>query len=76
MVVSSFELSDVEVVFPNDTMAIFSYHVKQGVAKRGESKSTTQLMADTSTWVQANSGDWRCVMQTETPAAEPSAGRH
>ena len=76
MVVTSFELSDIEVVFPNDTTAILSYRVKQGVANRGEAKSKTQQMADTSTWVQSESGDWRCVMHTETPAAKPSTGKH
>ena len=76
MVVTSFELSDIEVVFPNDTTAILSYLVKQGVANRGEAKSKTQQMADTSTWVQSESGDWRCVMHTETPAAKPSTGKH
>lgn len=66
MVLTSFELSDVEVVFPNDTTAILTYGVKQGVADRGKSKSITQQMADTSTWILTDGG-WRCVMHTETP---------
>jgi hypothetical protein len=72
MVVTSFELSDIDVVFPNDTTAILSYHVKQGVANRGQAKSKTQEMADTSTWIQSENGEWRCVMHTETPSAKPS----
>src|SRR5687768_488949 len=44
MVLTSFELSDMEVVFPNETTAILSYHVKQGVAPRGRSKSTVHEM--------------------------------
>ena len=32
MVLTSFELSDMEVVFPNDTTAVLTYHVKQGIA--------------------------------------------
>jgi hypothetical protein len=67
MVITSFELSDVEVVFPNDATAIVTYRVKQGVAPRGESRATQQVMNDSSTWVK-NGGGWQCVMHTETPA--------
>jgi hypothetical protein len=67
MVVTSFELSNVEVVFPNDNTAVLTYHVKQEVAARGEDEGTTQEMNDTSTWVHTGEG-WRCVMHTETPA--------
>ena len=67
MVLTSFELSDVEVVFPNDTTAILTYHVRQEVAGRDKSGSKTSDMADTSTWVQSGNGDWKCVMHTETP---------
>jgi len=67
MVLKSFELSDVEVVFPNETTAILTYHVKQGMAARGKSDSKVEEMNDTSTWVQVD-GAWKCVMHTETPA--------
>lgn len=67
MVLTSFELSDIDVVFPNDSTAILTYRVKQGMADRGKAESTTEEMNDTSTWVQAGN-DWRCVMHTETPA--------
>jgi hypothetical protein len=73
-VLKSFELKDVEVVFPNDTTAILTYGVKQSVGARDDSKSETQEMADTSTWVLSD-GDWRCVMHTETPI-DKSASRH
>ena len=66
-VLTSFELSDVEVAFPSETTAVLTYRVKQGVAERGSSKRKTQQMADTSTWVLCDDGDWRCVMHTETP---------
>ena len=66
MVLTSFELSDMEVVFPNDTTAILAYRVKQGLAPRGEGEGTEQEMNDTSTWIQTGK-DWRCVMHTETP---------
>jgi hypothetical protein len=68
MVLKSFELSDVNVVFPNDSTAVLTYHVKQQMAKRGDSRSDVQEMNDTSTWIKA--GDrWQCVMHTETAAA-------
>lgn len=74
MIVTSFELSDVEAVFPNDTTAILTYHVKQEVAARQDGKSAVQEMNDTSTWVNTPDG-WKCVMHTETPAASKS-GAH
>ena len=67
MVVTSFELSNMEVVFPNENTAILPYRVKQGVATRGNGKPSVQQMNDTSTWVQADK-QWKCVMHTETPA--------
>jgi len=67
MVLTSFELSDVDVVFPNEKTAIMSYHVKQGMAPRGEAVSTVQEMNDTSTWIRSGRR-WKCVMHTETPA--------
>ncbi len=76
VVLTSFELSDVDVVFPNETTAILSYRVKQGVANRGQSKASTEEMADTSTWVQSEDGDWRCVMHTETPLDRKPSRKH
>lgn len=67
MVLTSFELSNMETVFPNDTTAILSYHVRQEVAPRGSGDRTEQEMNDTSTWVRTADG-WKCVMHTETPA--------
>jgi uncharacterized protein DUF4440 len=67
MVLTSFVLSDVEVVFPNEGTAILTYHVKQEMALRGQDQRIEQEMNDTSTWVQ-NGERWRCVMHTETPA--------
>ena len=67
MVLTSFELSDVDVVFPNEKTAIMSYHVKQGMAPRGKAESTVQEMNDTSTWIRSGRR-WKCVMHTETPA--------
>jgi len=66
MIVTSFELSDMEVVFPNDTTAILTYRVKQGVTPRGKGKAVAQEMNDSSTWIQKGKR-WQCVMHTETP---------
>ena len=76
MVLTSFELSDVDVVFPNDATAVLTYRVKQGMAARGKKASTTQEMADTSTWVMSDDGQWRCVMHTETAVEPKVAARH
>jgi ketosteroid isomerase-like protein len=70
LVLTSFELSEVDVVFPNETTAILTYHVKQGTAPRGKSESKVEEMNDTSTWVK-DGAEWKCVMHTETPAMKP-----
>ena len=67
MVLTSFKLSDVEVVFPNEATAVLMYHVKQSMALRGKTESVTQEMTDSSTWVQ-DGKNWLCVMHTETPS--------
>jgi ketosteroid isomerase-like protein len=67
-VLTGFELSDLEVVFPNETTAIATYHVKQRVAPRDAKDGVdVQEMTDTSTWVKQD-GSWKCAMHTETPA--------
>lgn len=67
MVLTSFEFSDMQVVFPDDSTAILVYRVKQGVAPRGkEEQSAEEEMYDTSTWIRSGEA-WRCVMHTETP---------
>jgi hypothetical protein len=74
MKLSQFELSDVQVVFPNDTTAVLTYHATQTVTSRGNSARTVQEVNDSSTWIK--SGDrWRCVMHTETPALAAAQGR-
>jgi hypothetical protein len=74
MVLKSFELSDMQVVFPNDSTAVLTYHVKQKVTPRGKSDAAVQEMNDTSTWIKAGDS-WQCVMHTETPAGSEPA-RH
>jgi len=68
MVLTSYKLSDMNVVFPNDSTAVLTYHVKQEVSQRGNGKGTVQEMNDTSTWIK-DGDDWRCVVHTETPAS-------
>jgi len=71
MVLTSFELSNVETVFPNDTTAILTYRVKQAVTPRRSGKSTEQEMNDSSTWIRTPDG-WKCVMHTEPPVDSAS----
>ncbi|RZJ07630.1 MAG: nuclear transport factor 2 family protein [Rubrivivax sp.] len=65
MVIKSFELSDVNVMFPNDDTAVLTYRVRQEMAARGEDDAVEQLMADSSVWMRKD-GEWRCFMHTET----------
>ena len=65
MVIKSFALSDMNVVFPNDDTAVLTYRVKQEIAPRGSGDSRQQEMADSSVWTR-KAGVWRCVMHTET----------
>ena len=66
MVIKSFELSDMNVVFPTEETAVLTYHVKQALAQRGQTQEMEQEMADSSVWTRKD-GSWRCVMHTETP---------
>jgi ketosteroid isomerase-like protein len=66
-VLKSYELSDLNVVFPNESTAVCTYRVKQSVAPRGEDSGTTEEMNDSSTWIRTLDG-WKCVVHTETPA--------
>ena len=45
MILTSFEFSNMDVVFPNQKTAILSYRVKQGVATRGNGSSSVQEMS-------------------------------
>lgn len=74
LVLTSFELKDMDVLFPNDATAILTYRVKQAMQSKGKTESTVQEMHDTSTWVR-NGSQWQCVMHTETPV-ETSKATH
>jgi ketosteroid isomerase-like protein len=66
-VLTSYELSDIDVIFPNESTAVLTYRVKQGVSPRGDGRSKVEEMNDTSTWIR-NGDRWQCVMHTEAPA--------
>jgi ketosteroid isomerase-like protein len=67
MTLSEFQLSEMRVVFPNDSTAVVTYHARQKVAARGSSDGAVQEMNDSSVWIK-DRGNWRCVMHTETPS--------
>lgn len=66
MVIRSFELSDMNVVFPTEQTAVLTYKVKQELGHRGQKDKIEQEMADSSVWLHKD-GKWLCVMHTETP---------
>lgn len=61
----SYEMTDFDVLFPRDDVAVASYRVSQDVAMGGKVDKTT--MFDSSTWTRIDS-EWRCVSHTESPA--------
>ena len=65
MVIKSFKLSDMHVMYPNDDTAVLTYHARQTMAQRGKSDEIEQEMADSSVWLRKG-GEWLCVMHTET----------
>lgn len=67
MVLRSYELSNMQVMFPNDSTAVLTYHVKQQMSPRDKPDGVTQEMNDSSTWIREGKF-WKCVMHTETPA--------
>ena len=60
---TSFELSDFDVVFPTQDVAVASYRVKQSMEAKGE--SLTEEVFDSSTWVRLGDA-WKCVAHTES----------
>ena len=61
-----YAISDMDVVFPRDDVAVASYRVRQ--TREMEGKTVANDVFDSSTWVKV--GDqWRCVMHTESEAA-------
>jgi hypothetical protein len=61
-----YAISDMDVVFPRDDVAVASYRV--GQAMESEGRTVENEVFDSSTWVKV--GDrWLCVMHTESEAA-------
>jgi hypothetical protein len=65
----NYTISDMDVVFPRDDVAVATYHVDQKMEMEG--KPSQMQMYDTSTWIKVEE-QWRCVMHTESPAAKKS----
>jgi hypothetical protein len=62
-----YAISDMDVLFPTDDVAVASYRVRQTMEMEG--KSVTNEVFDSSTWVKLDGG-WRCVAHTESEAAK------
>jgi len=62
-----YTLSELDVVFPREDVAIATYLVDQEVEREGKASRTKQY--DSSTWLKVD-GQWRCVMHTESPATK------
>ena len=64
-----YSLSDMDVLFPSDDVAIATYRAHQKVDHDG--REVEQDVVDSSTWVRMHGG-WRCVAHTETETNPPA----
>ena len=60
-----YSLSDMDVLFPSDDVAIATYRAHQTVDLDG--REVKQDVVDSSTWVRMDGG-WKCVAHTESEA--------
>ena len=67
MRLTGFEISDFDVVFPTQDVAVASYRVRQSMQAQGK-PATTEEVFDSSTWVKLGEA-WKCVAHTESLAA-------
>ena len=58
-----YTLSDMDVLFPNDDIAIATYRAHQKM--RMDGRETDQDVVDSSTWVKVD-GAWKCAAHTES----------
>jgi hypothetical protein len=65
---TDFAISDFDVVFPTQDVAVASYRVRQSM--QAEDRSFTEDVFDSSTWVKMGEA-WKCVAHTESRAAPP-----
>ena len=70
MAIKAFELSNMNVLFPNENTAVVTYHARQTLTVRGQSAPLEQDMTDSSVWLRKD-GRWLCAMHTETPLEKP-----
>lgn len=63
-----FELSDLDVLFPGDDVAIATYKVDQTVEYDGMRMNMRAV--DSSTWLRSDAG-WKCVAHTESLQPDP-----
>lgn len=61
-----YKLSDMDVLFPSEDVAIATYKANQTMTMDG--KELTQDVCDSSTWVRMG-GTWKCVAHTESELA-------
>lgn len=65
-----YDISNMDVTFPRDDVAVATYQVTQKVEMEG--KASEMEVFDTSTWIKLD-GNWLCAMHTECPvASKPS----
>lgn len=67
--VLGYRLSDFEVLFPRDDVAIATYRAWQKFTRKDE--TVEQDVVDSSTWVKI-SGEWKCASHTESMANPPA----
>ncbi len=60
-----YSLSDMDVLFPTDDIAIATYRAHQKMRMDGQEMA--QDVCDSSTWVRLDDG-WKCVAHTESEA--------
>jgi ketosteroid isomerase-like protein len=63
-----YTLSDMDVLFPSDDLAIATYRARQKMEMDG--RQLEQDVVDSSTWVKVD-GAWKCAAHTETQATPP-----
>jgi hypothetical protein len=66
----AYTLSDMDVLFPGDDVAIATYRAHQRM--RMDGRESEQDVVDSSTWVRNGDG-WKCVAHTESEATRKPA---
>ena len=65
-----FEMSDVDVIFPSDDVAVITYKVHETGAMEGKPMDLTA--ADSTVWAR-DGGDWKVALHTETILKDANA---